>query len=93
MKFVISGMFMGKKETLTWEDGKLSSDSQLLLQMMAQKSLDERGNFWGIVNGPGASDNHLLDPYAAGQIATYYLRFPKLVESDVPIASTSLIFD
>lgn len=76
MKFSITG-WLGRRITITWEDGKLSSDDQPLLSTIEQiiQEYEQEGFvIQEYAGGPKFDANYLQHPYSAYLILKEILR-------------------
>jgi hypothetical protein len=78
-RLTFTGLRNGREISITWEDGALSGDPELVGWIQHIAALAE-GRVVGSVGGPYSSHDHLADPYAAR--ALILSAFPGEVHQD-----------
>jgi hypothetical protein len=81
--FTLSGGFNGRPVEITWIDGVLSGDPELVeLTELRATSPDDQLLVAG--GGSSASTDHLSDPYAAYELMCMLLDDPEIVSGELP---------
>jgi hypothetical protein len=84
-RLTFTGLRNGKSETITWEDGTLSGDPEIVdwIHYVA-KIAEASGTIVGGIGGPYATGDYLNDPYAARELIRSVFPGHVSEEGDLP---------
>jgi hypothetical protein len=81
--FTLEGGFNHKTVQVTWEDGELSGDEQLVA-IIERWVAGSQGALVVASGGPSASTDHLENPWVANELMQMFLDTPKIVDGSLP---------